>query len=126
MLTSAMRLRSMLMVTTLVLACNKGSAAKLEGRWHGIKATGVPSDQLTAANLFASTMELEFRGAEVSVHTGGDKQSSRFHVVRDDKNVVVIATDLDGPTDKQTFTFTDDKTMEWTVSSGKTIQFTHE
>jgi hypothetical protein len=110
----------------LMGACNKGSAAKLEGRWRGIKATGVPSEQVQAANLFASKMELDFKGDQVSVHDGDDKQSARFHVVRDDKNEVVIATDLDGPDDKQTFTFTDDHTLDWTIVPGKKIQFGRE
>jgi hypothetical protein len=107
-------------------ACNKGSAAKLEGRWHGIKATGVAADQLKAANLFASTMELEFHGDQVSVHTGGDKQSTRFHVARDEARNVTIVTDQDGPDDKQSFTFSDDKTIDWAILPGKTIQFAHE
>jgi hypothetical protein len=33
-------------------------------------------------------------------------------------------TDKDGPTDAQTFTFLDDKTMRWNVVEGKTITFT--
>jgi hypothetical protein len=111
---------------TFLCACNKGNAAKLEGRWHGIKASGVAADQLKAANLFASTMELEFHGAEVSVHTGGDRQSTRFRVARDEARSVVIVTDQDGPDDKQSFTFSDDKTIEWAVLPGKTIQFARE
>jgi len=115
-----------MVVATLLVACNKGSAAKLEGRWHGIKATGVTADQLKAANLFASTMELEFHGDQVSVHMGGDKQSSRFRVAHDEARSVVIVTDQDGPDDKQSFTFSDDKTIEWAVLPGKAIQFARE
>jgi hypothetical protein len=44
-------------------------------------------------------------------------------VVHDDKTAVTIATDQDGPDDAQTFTFSDDKTMSWTVTPGKTILF---
>jgi hypothetical protein len=107
-------------------ACKSGSAAKLEGRWRGIKATGVAGDQVGAANLFASTMELDFHGDQVAVHMGSEKQSARFRVVRDDKAGVTIATDQDGPDDAQTFTFTDDKTMSWAVMPGKTILFQRE
>jgi hypothetical protein len=106
--------------------CNKGNAPKLEGRWRGIKATGVTPDQLTAANLFASKMELEFHGALVSVHNGDDKQSSPFHVVSDDKGTVVIAADADGAQSREAFTFTDDKTIDWAIGPSKTIQFVHE
>lgn len=107
-------------------ACNKGNAPKLEGRWRGVKATGVSSDQVTAANLFASTMELEFKGDVVAVHTGGEKQSGKFKVLSDDKKGLVLVTDEDGPDDKQTFMFVDDHTIDWTVMPGKTIQFSKE
>lgn len=120
------RIALALVVASLALACKGGSAPKLEGRWRGIKATGVPSDQLTAANLFASSMELEFKGDQVSVHIGSEKQSGKYRVVKDDKTTVVIATDQDGPDDKQTFTFSNDHTMDWAVASGRTIQFAKE
>lgn len=112
-----------LSIAAMALACRGGSAGKLEGRWRGIKATGVGSDQVQAANLFAGAMELDFHGDQVSVHTGSEKQSARFRVVHDDKTSVTIATDQDGPDDAQTFTFSDDKTMTWAVMPGKTILF---
>lgn len=91
--------RLVLLVAMVVLvACNKGSAPKLEGRWRGVKASGVPAEQVGTANLFASTMELEFKGDVVSVHTGSEKQSGKFKVVSDDKKAVVIVTDQTGPT----------------------------
>lgn len=114
-----------LVVATMLTAC-KGSGPKLEGRWRGIKAVGVPADQLGAANLFASTMELEFKGEQVSVHTGSDKQSAKFKIVKDDKTQVTITTDQDGPDDPQVFTFTDDHTMTWAIAPGKSIQFQKE
>jgi hypothetical protein len=115
-----------LAIATMALACKTGSASKLEGRWRGIKATGVSGDQVSAANLFASTMQLDFHGDQVSVRTGSEKQSARFRVVRDDKTAVTIATDQDGPDDAQTFTFSDEKTMSWAVMPGKTILFQKE
>jgi len=120
------RLILALVVVTTLVACKGGSAAKLEGHWRGIKATGVPADQVGAANLFASAMELEFKGEQVSVHTGSDKQSARFKVVKDDKTAVTITTDQDGPDDPQVFTFTDDHTMTWAIAPGKSIQFQKE
>lgn len=117
---------ALVVLLSAAAACNKGNAPKLEGRWRGIKATGVAPDQLTAANLFASKMELEFRGALVSVHDGDDKQSSPFHVVSDDKGTVVIAADADGPQSRESFTFSDDRTIDWVVGPSKTIQFVHE
>jgi hypothetical protein len=109
-----------------LVACKGGSAVKLEGHWRGIKASGVPADQRTAANLFASTMELQFKGDQVSVHTGSDRQSGKFHVIKEDKTSVTIATDQDGPDDRETFTFVDDHTMDWSVMPGKTIQFARD
>ena len=126
MLRPVRRLILGLAVTVMLTACKGGSGAKLEGRWRGIKAMGVPADQLTSANLFASTMELEFKGEQVSVHTGSDKQSAKFKVVKDDKTQVTITTDQDGPDDPQVFTFTDDHTMTWAIAPGKSIQFQKE
>lgn len=123
---SVRRLILGLAVTTMLTACKGGSAAKLEGRWRGIKAMGVPSGEIGAANLFASTMELEFKGEQVSVHTGSDKQSAKFKIVKDDKTQVTLTTDQDGPDDPQVFTFTDDHTMTWAVAPGKSIQFQKE
>lgn len=113
----------LLVVLAATAACNKGNAAKLEGRWMGVKATGVSGDQLAAANLFASKMQLDFHGHVVSVHVGDDKQSSPFHVVSDAANQLVLSDDADGSQAKETFTFADDKTLDWTVMPGKTIQF---
>ncbi len=108
------------------MACNKPNAPKLEGRWRGIKTTGIDAQQVGTANLFASTMELEFKGDVVSIHTGSDKQSAKFKVISDEKKSVVITTDQDGPDDKQTFMFVDDKTIDWSVTPGKTIEFAKE
>jgi hypothetical protein len=116
---------AVVMVLALVLgaSCKKNPTARLEGHWHGIRAAGVTPSTLPSANLFAANMELEFKGDQVSVHRGPEKQSTKFHVQRSDDKTIVIATDQDGPNDLQTFTFTDERTMDWTVQSGQTIQF---
>lgn len=113
----------LVVVLAATAACNKGNAAKLEGRWLGVKTTGVSADQLSAANLFASKMALDFHAQQVSVHVGDDKQSSPFRVVSDSANVLVLVDEADGAQAKETFTFLDDKTMDWAVMPGKTIQF---
>jgi hypothetical protein len=71
-------------------------------------------------------MELDFHGNQVSVHIGSEKQSSHFRVVKDEKKSVVIVTDQDGASDRQTFRFIDDKTIEWTVQGKQAIQFQKE
>ena len=114
------------LAAVMAAGCKSSGAKKLEGRWKGIKASGVPSEQVGPANLFAATMELEFHGDQVSVHVGSERQSGHFRVVQDDKSHVVLFTDQDGPQDQQTFTFIDDKTMTWAVEPGKTIEFQKE
>ena len=117
----------MLLLGWVLVSCNKGNAPKLEGRWHGIKASGVAPDQLQAANLFATRVELEFHGQMLSVHVGDDKQSSPFRVVSDGPGgSLVISDDGDGQQSRETFTFTDDHTIEWAVLSGKSLQLAKE
>ncbi|HEY1959852.1 MAG TPA: hypothetical protein VGH28_29795 [Polyangiaceae bacterium] len=113
-------------LAVLAIGCKSSGAKKLEGSWRGIKATNVAPEQVSAANLFASTMELEFHGEQVSVHVGGDKQSGHFRVVQDDKSHVVLYTDQDGPSDPQTFTFKDDHTIDWAVDGARGIEFQKE
>ncbi len=113
-------------VVAAASGCKKAGGARLEGHWRGIKATGVPGEQVPSANLFAAGMELDFHNEQVSVHTGSEKQSGKFRVVKEDKTSVTIVTDQDGPDDRQTFVFSDDKTMEWAVLPGKTIQFVRQ
>lgn len=122
---SLMRLRAFATLALLVLlaSCRKGGQARLEGHWKGIKATGVDNTVLSSANLYAANLELDFKGDKVKVQNGSETQSGRYKIVREDKTTVVLTTDGDGPTDEQTFTFDDEKTMRWTVLSGKTIQF---
>jgi len=103
-------------------SCHKG-AARLEGHWVGQKATGVSSDEQTAANKFAGQMELDIHADTIVVKTEFEKQTGHFRVVREDKTSVVIVTDEDGPTDEQTFTFDGDKSMKWSVLKDKAIVF---
>jgi hypothetical protein len=119
----------MLRATALALllagfcACRSG-AARLEGKWKGRSAEGVTADAQSAATSFASDTEIDVHGDSITVITPRDKQSGTYKVVKEDKAQVTIVTDKDGPTDAQTFTFLDDKTMRWNVVEGKTITFT--
>ena len=71
-------------------------------------------------------MQIDVSNDVISVTTATDKQSGHYKTVREDSHAVVIVTDKDGPTDEQTFSFVDAKTMRWTVTDGKTIVFTKE
>jgi hypothetical protein len=106
--------------------CRHSGSSRLEGHWRGVRAEGVPYDAQTAANAFATGMELDIRGDSITVSSPKEKQSGRFHLVREDKNSLVLTTEKDGPDEPQTFTFVDLKTMKWSVLEGKTIVFVRQ
>lgn len=106
-----------------VAACHHGGAPRLEGHWRGVHAEGVGGEALAAANGFATETEIDVKGDVITVTTPKDRQSGHYKVVRADKRTIVITTDKDGPSDPQTFTFVDDKTMKWAVLEGKSIVF---
>ncbi len=106
-------------------ACRSGSR-RLEGKWKGRSAEGVAPEAASAASSFVSDTEIDVHGDAITVITARDKQTGTYKVVKEDKSQVTIVTDKDGPTDAQTFTFLDDKTMRWSVVDGKTITFTRE
>jgi hypothetical protein len=100
----------------------KGGSPRLEGKWKGQRTEGVPDGARVAAEAYARDMIIEAKGSEITVTTGKDKQTSKYKVVKEEKNRLVITTEKDG-TQEETFTFLDDKTMRWTVSEGKSIFF---
>jgi hypothetical protein len=106
--------------------CRHSGSSRLEGHWRGVRAEGVPSEAQGAANAFAAGMELDIRGDSITVSTPKETQSGRFHLVREDKNTLSLATEKDGTDEPQTFTFVDAKTMKWSVLVGKTIVFVRQ
>ena len=121
-------MRSLQVAIGLALAlgaagCRPTGAARLEGKWKGIRAEGVAAEAQATANAFAAQMELEVKGENLSIATVSGKHDAKFKVVKEDKASIVIITDKDGPDDKQTFTFLDDRTVRWQVLEGKTITF---
>ncbi len=107
------------------LACGH-RASRLEGRWHGVRAEGVAAEMQSAANTFASGMELDVKGDRLTVTTPKEKQTGRYTIIRDEGRSLAIATDKDGPGDPHTFTFFDPDTMKWAVGEGKTIVFARQ
>jgi hypothetical protein len=107
-----------------VSGCGRSGAARLEGKWKGKSAEGVPADAQAAANAFATDTEIDVKGDEITVITAHDKQTGTYKVVKEDKGQVTIVTDKDGPNDAQTFVFVDDKTLRWSILEGRTITFT--
>ena len=110
-------------LSLLPSACGGDGAARLQGKWRGVRAEGVSIETLAAANAFASATELDVKGDAITVTTPKDKQSGKYKVVKEDKTTLVITTDRDGKDDPQTFTFVDDKTVRWAVLEGKAIVF---
>jgi hypothetical protein len=120
--------RSLVVACSLVAvfalgACGRRGSARLEGHWKGTRADGVAPEAQARANDFATQTELDVHGDTLTVTFPKDKQSGRYRVVSETKAAVVIVTDKDGDSDKQTFTFVDEKTLRWTVLDGKTITF---
>jgi hypothetical protein len=110
-------------MASLATACGHTGSPRLEGHWHGVRAEGIYGDAQAPANAFAAATDLDVRGDSITVSTPKEKQSGRYHVVREDKTSLVLTTDKDGPDEPQTFTFVDAKTMKWSVLEGKSIVF---
>ncbi|HEY3816543.1 MAG TPA: hypothetical protein VGL81_05195 [Polyangiaceae bacterium] len=110
-------------ILCVVAGCHGGGSSRLQGKWRGVRAEGVPGDTVAAANAFASGTEIDVKGDAITITTPKDKQSGRYKVVKQDKSTLTITTDKDGTDDPQTFTFVDDKTVRWAVLDGKSIVF---
>jgi hypothetical protein len=115
-----------LLVAAAVAGCGGGGARRLQGKWHGQRSEGVATAAAAQANTFATAMQLEVKGDAITVTTSASSQSGHYKVVKEDKTTVVITTDKDGPSEPQTFTFVDDKTVKWAVLAGQSIVFAKE
>jgi hypothetical protein len=118
-----MSLRGALLLLPLVASCAVAGSPRLQGRWHGVRAEGVGGEAANVAAAFAAGMELDVTGDAISVTTGGQRQSGRYRVLREDPNAVVMTTDADGWNEPQTFTFAGPDTLRWSVLPGKAIVF---
>jgi hypothetical protein len=123
-----MRLRLLFVLAAAPLvACGHSGSARLEGHWKGVRADGPTGDALARANDFATQTELDLRGDHITVtFPNQEPQSGRYRVLDETKQAVVLVTDKDGPNDKQTFSFVDDKTIKWLVLEGKSITFVRQ
>jgi len=107
-------------------ACKRSGSAKLEGRWRGTRAEGVPPAVQEAANTFATQTEIVAKGSSITISTPAAKpQSATFTVDDENKTTLVVHTDKDGLANKETFAFADEgKTMTWRLGEGRSIVFT--
>src|SRR5712675_2403095 len=68
----SMRMRKLVAAVALVVlasGCKHPGSAKLEGRWRGMKADGVPADQQINGNVFATATEIIAKGDQIAVTT---------------------------------------------------------
>jgi hypothetical protein len=115
---------SVLLGAMSLVACGGGKGSKqLEGTWRGLSAEGVSRDTQDTATQFAKTMELVFKGDTLVVTANGNKQTSPFRVVKEDKTIVQIVPGTEGEGQAETFNMIDDRTLRWQVSGTSTITF---
>lgn len=109
----------------LVAACKHSGSAKLEGRWKGVRAEGISADRQEAANAFAASSEIVARGNQILLSTPhGKGPQATYFVDGEEKGTLVIHTDKDGPTQKETFVFGEDgKSLVWRMGDGRSILF---
>lgn len=124
----ATRMRSATPALVLLLAlaaCKGGGSAKLEGRWRGVRADGVAPSTQEAANAFAAGTEIVARGDKVTISAPGSKGESSAYVIHEEtKTTLVLHTERDGETAKETFAFSEDgKVMTWRLGEGRTVTF---
>ena len=79
-----------------------------------------------AANTFATQTEITAKGNQITIVTPAVKpQAAAFTVDDENKTTLVLHTDKDGLSNKETFSFADEgKTMTWRLGEGRTIVFT--
>ena len=91
-----------------------------------MRAEGVRSDVVESTNSFATHMRFDVKGDMITVTTQKDTRTDHYTVVSEEKAKTIIATDLDGASDPQTFVFTDATTMKWFVSPEAAVVFSKE
>lgn len=110
-----------------LVACRHPGSAKLEGRWRGVRAEGVFAtvEAQGQANGFAMTTEIIAKGDQILISTASNKnQQATYTVDAESEREVTIHTDRDGPTGKETFSFSDDgKSMTWKIDPTRGIVF---
>ena len=116
-------LAAAVVVTVLAAGCKHPGSQKLEGRWKGQKAEGVPETAQVSANSFATATEIIAQGNQITIQTpGGRNPAATYTVDKEDATTLVIHTDRDGST--ETFTFNEKAdTMVWKIDDKRSITF---
>ncbi|MBX3210686.1 MAG: hypothetical protein KF850_01490 [Labilithrix sp.] len=120
-------LAATLVASLLALAatagCKHPGSQKLEGRWKGQKAEGVPDTALVSANAFATNTEIIAQGNQIAIQTpAGRNPAATYTVDKEDATTLVIHTDRDGSA--ETFTFNEKADMMvWKIDAQRSITF---
>jgi hypothetical protein len=112
-----------LAATALAAGCKHPGSQKLEGRWKGQKAEGVPEIAQVSANSFATGTEIIAQGNQIAIQTpAGRNPPATYTVDKEDATTLVIHTDRDKST--ETFTFNEKAdTMVWKIDDQRSITF---
>jgi hypothetical protein len=112
-----------LAVFVLVAGCRKGSP-RLEGHWKGTHVVGVDPGTQNQADKYASQVDLQFKGDQVTMTTPAGSAQSKYKVVKEDKGSITILSEADGT--EESMAFESDTTIQWTVMPGKTISLSKQ
>ena len=111
------------LVAAVLAACKHPGSQKLEGRWKGQMADGVPETAQISANSFATGTEIIAQGNQIAIQTpAGRNPAATYTVDKEDATTLVIHTDRDKST--ETFTFNEKAdTMVWKIDDQRSITF---
>ena len=103
--------------------CKHPGSVKLEGRWKGQRAEGIPDTVQLAGNSFANATEIVAQGNQLTIQTPAGKSApATYFVDKEDPTTLVIHTDRDGST--ETFTFNEHAdVMTWKIDAQRSITF---
>jgi hypothetical protein len=121
-----MRIRGLtlaLMIGFAMAGCRKGSP-RLEGHWKGTRVVGVDPGVQGQADKYATQLELDFKGDQLTMTTPTGVAQSKYKVVKEDKGSITILSETDGT--EESIAFESDNSIQWTVLPGKTISLSKQ
>ncbi len=106
-----------------LMACRRHGSSKLEGRWHGERADGLPESAVDAGNTFAMGTELVAQGNLVTIHTPASQgEPVTYRVEREDSSMLVIRLEPNDAT--ETFSFSPQAdTLVWKLDAHRSMTF---
>ncbi len=112
-----------LLAPAALSGCKHASSQKLEGRWKGIHADGVPDTVQVSANSFATGSEIVAQGNQITFNSPGGRQpATSFTIDKEDATTLVIRTDRDGSAETFTFNENGDE-LVWKIDPVRSITF---